>query len=279
MALIDKDIVITPNKGSSAADPNIVFTSDANSSITVTLTSSNGGTLSFAGSIGALLNLVNTSVGTLFAVNDGSGIPSLEVVDDGTVRIAQFGGNVGVGTGSPAYKLDVVGTVRSTALTSATINAGALTVAATITAATITAPTGTVSSATVNAQTLGVGTVASGVAGEIRATNNITAYYSDDGLKTRFNNIENALDLVDQLSGFYYQANQTAADLGYEVKREIGVSAQEVQKVLPEIVAPAPISDKYLTVRYEKFAPLLIEAIKELRREINNIKQELDTKK
>ena len=93
--------------------------------------------------------------------------------------------------------------------------------------------------------------------------------------KTRFNNIENALDLVDQLSGFYYQANQTAADLGYEVKREIGVSAQEVQKVLPEIVAPAPISDKYLTVRYEKFAPLLIEAIKELRREINNIKQEI----
>ena len=86
MALIDKDIVITPNKGSSAADPNIVFTSDANSSITVTLTSSNGGTLSFAGSIGALLNLVNTSVGTLFGVNDGSGIPSLEVVDDGTVR-------------------------------------------------------------------------------------------------------------------------------------------------------------------------------------------------
>ena len=268
MALIDKDIVITPNKGSSAADPNIVFTSDANSSITVTLTSSNGGTLSFAGSIGALLNLVNTSVGTLFGVNDGSGIPSLEVVDDGTVRIAQYGGNVGIGTGSPLYKLDVNGTVRSTALTSATI-----------VAATITAPTGTVSSATVNAQTLGVGTVASGVAGEIRATNNITAYYSDDGLKTRFNNIENALDLVDQLSGFYYQANQTAADLGYEVKREIGVSAQEVQKVLPEIVAPAPISDKYLTVRYEKFAPLLIEAIKELRREINNIKQELDTKK
>jgi hypothetical protein len=134
-------------------------------------------------------------------------------------------------------------------------------------------------SAAISAQSLGVNTPASGVAGEIRATNNITAYYSDDRLKIRFNNIENALDLVDQLSGFYYQANQTATDLGYEVKREIGVSAQEVQKVLPEIVAPAPISDKYLTVRYEKFAPLLIEAIKELRREINNIKQELHTKK
>jgi nucleotidyltransferase/DNA polymerase involved in DNA repair len=61
--------------------------------------------------------------------------------------------------------------------------------------------------------------------------------------------------------------------LGYAKIREVGVSAQEVQQVLPEIVAPAPIDEQYLTVRYERLTPLLIEAIKELRQEINEIKR------
>jgi hypothetical protein len=111
---------------------------------------------------------------------------------------------------------------------------------------------------------LGVGTAASATTGEIRATNNITAYYSDDRLKTKLGNIETALDKVRSLSGFYYEANETAQALGYEPVREVGVSAQQVQAVQPEVVAPAPIDDKYLTVRYERLVPLLIEAIKEL---------------
>ena len=120
---------------------------------------------------------------------------------------------------------------------------------------------------------LGIGTPASGLTGEIRATNNITAYYSDDRLKTKLGAIENALDKVKQLSGFYYEANDIAQLLGYEVKREVGVSAQEVQAQMPEVVAPAPIDDKYLTVRYEKLIPLLIEAIKELDRKIDELKE------
>jgi hypothetical protein len=111
---------------------------------------------------------------------------------------------------------------------------------------------------------IGVGTAASTTAGEIRATNNITAYYSDDRLKTKLGNIEDALAKVCTLSGFYYEANETAQALGYEVVREVGVSAQQVQVVQPEIVVPAPIDDRYLTVRYERLIPLLIEAIKEL---------------
>ena len=122
---------------------------------------------------------------------------------------------------------------------------------------------------------LGIGTAASGTGGEIRATNNITAYYSDDRLKTRLGAIENALDKIDQLSGFYYEANELAQSLGYQKVREVAVSAQDTQKVMPEIVAPAPIDSRYLTVRYEKFAPLLIEGIKELRVELNNIKKHL----
>ena len=103
-------------------------------------------------------------------------------------------------------------------------------------------------------------------------TGDITAYYSDDRLKTRIGNIENALDKVGQLNGFYYEANALANDLGYATKREVGVSAQEIQSVLPEVVGPAPVDAEYLTVKYERIIPLLIEAIKELKSEIEILK-------
>lgn len=122
---------------------------------------------------------------------------------------------------------------------------------------------------------LGIGTAASGTAGEIRATNEITAYYSDDNLKTRLGTIDNALDKLCSLTGFYYEANETAQALGYKVKREVGVSAQEVQKVMPEIVVPAPIDDKYLTIHYERLIPLLIESIKELKNEVDVLKGQI----
>ena len=122
---------------------------------------------------------------------------------------------------------------------------------------------------------LGIGTAASGTTGEIRATNNVVAYYSDDRLKTRLGRIENALDKICSLEGFYYEANQTAQDLGYAVQREMGISAQSTQLVAPEIVKPAPIDDRYLTVQYERFAPLIIEAIKELRVEIDALKAKI----
>jgi hypothetical protein len=122
---------------------------------------------------------------------------------------------------------------------------------------------------------LGIGTAASGTAGEIRATNNIVAYYSDDRLKTHLGRIENALDKICSLEGFYYEANQTAQDLGYAVQREMGISAQSTQLVAPEIVKPAPIDDRYLTVQYERLAPLIIEAIKELRVEIDALKAKI----
>jgi hypothetical protein len=131
-----------------------------------------------------------------------------------------------------------------------------------------------------NAQvnSLGVGTAASGAQGEIRATGDITAYFSDDRLKNRLGDIENGLDKVIQLSGFYYEANEIAQQLGYTIKREVGVSAQEVQKVLPEVIAPAPIDEQYLTVKYERIVPLLIMAIKELKQQVDDIKNQLNNR-
>ena len=53
---------------------------------------------------------------------------------------------------------------------------------------------------------------------------------------------------------------------------DVGVSAQKVKEILPEAVVPAPINENYLTVRYEKLIPLIIEAIKELDQKIDDLK-------
>jgi hypothetical protein len=101
----------------------------------------------------------------------------------------------------------------------------------------------------------------------------ITAFASDDRLKENIEPIESALDKVLSLSGFTYNFNETGQSLGFNGSiRYVGVSAQEVQKVLPEAVKPAPANNDYITVQYEKLVPLLIEAIKELKEEINELK-------
>lgn len=120
---------------------------------------------------------------------------------------------------------------------------------------------------------LGVGTVPSGTAGEIRATNEITAYYSDRRLKDNVKVIDNPIDKILSLHGITYTPNAIAAKFGYDQdKKLVGVFADEVEAVLPEAVRPAPFDtdtkgnsisgDNYKTVQYEKLVPLLIEAVK-----------------
>ena len=110
---------------------------------------------------------------------------------------------------------------------------------------------------------------------EIYASGNITANFSDDRLKNNLGTITNALDKVKELAGFYYEANDLAESLGYKKIKDVGVSAQKVQSVLPEIVTNIPTNPEYLTVKYEKIVPLLIEAIKELEARIKNLENTL----
>ena len=129
------------------------------------------------------------------------------------------------------------------------------------------------------------------VDGNIIASGSITSFgdYSDERLKDREGNIENPLDIVDKLQGFYYRPNKTANDLGIKGnKRDLGISAQDVEKILPDLVNIAPVDvgydeekniisktgSNYLTVNYEKMIPLLIESIKELNKNINALKKE-----
>ena len=128
------------------------------------------------------------------------------------------------------------------------------------------------SSSSVELGSLGIGTAASGTTGEIRATNNVTAYYSDERLKDFHGQIEDALSKVKNLNGYYFTENETAKNLGYaNGDMQVGVSAQEVQAVLPEVVTQAPVSNEYLTVYYDKLVPLLIEAIKDLSDKIEKL--------
>ena len=137
---------------------------------------------------------------------------------------------------------------------------------------------------------LGVGTSASGTTGEIRATNNITAYYSDRRLKDVEGTIPEALNKVMKLSGVYFRSNEEAAKYGYtDTKLQVGVIAQEVKEVLPEVVVRAPFDigtkeddteyslsgQDFLTVQYDKIIPLLIEAIKQQQLQIDDLRKKL----
>jgi hypothetical protein len=136
---------------------------------------------------------------------------------------------------------------------------------------------------------LGVGTAGSGTAGQIRATNEITAFYSDKRLKENIKPIENALAKTLSLHGVTYNANELAESFGYTNKEtQVGLLAQDVKAVLPELVVPAPFDitvkdgkevsksgEDYMTVKYEKIVALLVEAIKELNDKVESLEAQL----
>ena len=88
-------------------------------------------------------------------------------------------------------------------------------------------------------------------------------------MKTNIETIDNALDKVSQISGVKYNWNELAEGKDKD-KREAGVIAQEIKEVLPEAVIER--DNGYLAVQYERLVPLLIEAIKELKEEVQSLK-------
>ena len=97
------------------------------------------GKFSVVGTAGQLFTVTDSLSGTLFSVNDVSGIPSIEVIDTGVVKLAPYSGNVGIGTHTPAYKFDVTGNAR---ITGATLLSSTLAVTGTATLSSTLAVTG-----------------------------------------------------------------------------------------------------------------------------------------
>lgn len=136
---------------------------------------------------------------------------------------------------------------------------------------------------------LGVGTAASGTAGMIRCTNDVVAFYSDRRLKTVIGHIQDGLDKVRSLDSILYVNNDIAKQYGFaDDKQRVGLVAQQVQAILPEAVAPAPFDsdaegnsisgENYLTVQYEKLVPLLVAAIKDLEKQVQDLKVQYGSK-
>jgi hypothetical protein len=100
------------------------------------------------------------------------------------------------------------------------------------------------------------------VTGDVVVTQNITAYYASDiSLKDNIRPIESALFKVKQIRGVTFDWNEKSNKLQQEKGNDVGLIAQEVEKVLPEVIQIRENGIK--AVAYEKVVPLLVEAIKE----------------
>ena len=120
---------------------------------------------------------------------------------------------------------------------------------------------------------LGVGTAPTSTTGLIRATNDVVAYYSSDRkLKENIKNIKNPIEKLKKINGVEFDwipEEGVHENEGHDV----GVIAQEIEKIIPEIVQTR--DNGYKAVKYEKIVPLLIEAIKEQQKQIDELKSKL----
>ena len=109
------------------------------------------------------------------------------------------------------------------------------------------------------------------VTGQIRATGDVTAFYSSDiRFKDNIKVIDNALEKVDKIRGVEFDWNDLSEY--QEFGHDIGVIAQEVETAVPEIVIER--DDGYKAVNYQKLTALLIQAVKELKEEIKELKKD-----
>jgi hypothetical protein len=127
------------------------------------------------------------------------------------------------------------------------------------------------------------------VKGSIGASENIVASYSDERLKDITEYIDDVLPILNNIKVFRYNCNDIAEKYGYDKnKKELGLSAQEIQKYYPELVCLAPFDsiydpntqktisksgEDYLTLNYERLVPVLLQAIKELNHKYNALEE------
>jgi hypothetical protein len=137
--------------------------------------------------------------------------------------------------------------------------------------------TSTLNSGNSQITSLGVGTTASGTSGEVRATNNVTAFFSSDAkFKENVRDIPSALDKVTAIGGKLfdwtdeYVSSKGGTDGYFVQKEDFGVIAQDVQSVFPEAVRTR--DDGSLAVDYAKLSALAFAAIVELKKEVDALK-------
>ena len=222
---------------------------------TVGVTATYTGNVSGATLIGALSGATQTgitAVGTLTSGSIGTGFTAIPNSALANTSVTVNGTSVSLGG-------------------SATVTANATTLTGTILATGVVTSSLTTVGTLTNLRTtsLGVGVAASGTAGEIRATDNITAYYTSDAqFKENIRPVPDALTIVTAIGSDLYEWTDAyiaahGGEDGYFVqKSDFGVVAQKVQRVFPQAVRTRP--DGTLAVDYEKLATLSFGAIDQL---------------
>ena len=122
------------------------------------------------------------------------------------------------------------------------------------------------------------------VSGNVFTVKDVVAFYSDERLKENIRPIMDALGILRKLDGVRYNANALAGSFGFDMDREqIGLKAQQVKDVLPELIERAPFDlddegksksgEDYMTVKYDRVIPVLVEGIKQLDAENARLKE------
>jgi hypothetical protein len=258
--------------------------------LSATLVATSGGTgqssyavgdLLFASTTTALSKLADIATGNAL-ISGGVGVaPSygkigltthvsgtLPVANGGTGQTTYTNGQLLIGntTGNTLAKATLTGTANQITVTN---GAGSIT---------LSTPQAIATTSSVQFGSFGVGTAASGTTGEIRATNNVTAFYSSDRtLKENIRDIPDALNKACAIGGKLFDwtddyIKQHGGEDGYFVqKADFGVIAQDVKPHLPEAVKTR--EDGTLAVDYEKLCALAFAAIAELRAEVEALKK------
>jgi trimeric autotransporter adhesin len=207
----------------------------------------------------------------------------------------QYGGNVGIGTTSPSYKLDVNGTIKG--INYILPNDAWITTADAKNRLYFGASgrsyyrgedghewrssTDGFLMVLTNGGNLGIGTSSPGayklnVSGDVYATGDITAF-SDISAKSNLEQIKNPLDKIQQINGYTYDFRTAEVSQTKITDRYSGLIAQEVQQILPEVIHKS--ADGKLSIAYGNMAGLFVESIKELKKENNELKLENQTLK
>ena len=290
-------ITITNTSPSSGGTVTSVSGTGSVNGITLTGTVTASGSLTLGGTLGSIANsqLTNSSV----TVTAGTGLSGGGAVSLGssvtlsnagvTSNAAGTGISVSASTGavtitnsgvtslSAGTGISVSGstggvTVTNSGVTSAVAGTG-VSVSGATGAVTFSIPQAITTTSSVQFGSFGVGTAASGTTGEIRATNNVTAYYSSDiKFKENIHDVPDALQIVCAIGSKIFDwkdeyLTSHGGEDGYFIRKsDFGVIAQDVEKVFSRAVRTRP--DGSLAVDYEKLSTLAFGAIAQLLKRI-----------